>query len=95
MINKEVKVTVVMCDADLCNYLERLQAEVDARQGLLAYMKSRDTISAEIIESYHDEYVAYFVEYEKAKQRLQDTYVKSETARWSLNFSTKEITIYD
>lgn len=88
-------VTMVKIDETLCKRIEAIQFEVNARKDLLAFMMDgRLTIDSEQFEKYHDEYIQYHVEYEKAKQELQDKYVPDGSKRWELDFSSCEVKIY-
>ena len=88
-------VTLLKIDENLCKRIEALQFEMRARQDLLSFMlDGRSSTTSEQFEKYHDEYVQYHVEYEKAKQELQNTYVPDGSKRWELDFASCEVKIY-
>lgn len=87
-------VTVVKIDETLCRRIEALQFETNARKDLLAFMMDGRTNNSDQFEKYHEEYVQFHIEYEKAKQELQDKYVPAGMKRWELDFATAEVKIY-
>ena len=89
------KITIVKVDEKICRTIEALQFEVRARQDLLSFMlDGRSSTNSEQFEKYHDEYIQYHIEYEKAKKDLQDKYVPAGNKRWELDFATCEVKIY-
>ena len=82
----------------LCNYIEGLKYECDARADLVAYMIRLDLAETPGFKRYHTEYVEFRTEYEMAKTELADTFVTpvmtTDKYRWELDFTKREVTVY-
>lgn len=75
---------------DLCNYIESLQYEVNARKDLCAFMIDHGMMESESFRKYHDEYIKCNAEYNVAKNTLTKEYgIKGS---WNLDFDTRELT---
>lgn len=82
----------------LCDYIESLKFECDARADLVAYMIRLNIAETPRFQKYHTEYVEFRTKYEIAKRELADTFVKpvmvTDKYRWELDFTKREVTIY-
>lgn len=75
---------------ELRNKIENLQYEVEARKDLISYMLSSNfNTDSEQFKKYETEYHNFFVEYNKAKNELVETYLKGiDYNSWNLDFAT-------
>lgn len=87
-------------DEEITNKLEALNYEVNSRKEIIAFMLGSDYVNSDAFVKYQDEYQKFFIEYQTAKQVLEDTYVRplledGQTVTWNLDFTTGELTIYE
>lgn len=92
MKNETLKISI---DEGFSNYLEKLAYEVGARKDLLSFM-IESKMNSELFDKYHDEYLEIYAEYQIAKQKLEEDYIKplmedGKTYDWDLNFHKKEV----
>lgn len=73
---------------EVCNYLESLMYESDARKDLLAFCMDRG-ITGETFDRYHKEYIEFSAQYTIAKQEMADQYIMPEhpNCNWYLDFN--------
>lgn len=81
--------TVVSIPSDVCNSLEGLMYEVNARKDTIAFMAERGMIGTEQFEAYHREYLDYYRKYERAKENFSKTYIAANhpNCKWTVNFA--------
>lgn len=80
---------------ELCDYLEALMYEVNARKDLLAFMLDHDMGNSEAFQNYQKEYVECYASYEIAKHEMAMKYItpKYPNGRWSVNFTNSTVEI--
>ena len=82
---------------EFVNLIEALHYEVNSRRDLIAYMLNSDMrTDTEAYEKYNKEYREFYIQYNEAKNKLEEIYVRTTVENpinWNLNFSTGEITI--
>lgn len=82
---------------EFVNLIEALHYEVNSRKDLIAYMlNSNMRTDTEAYEKYNREYREFYVQYNEAKNKLEEMYVRTaveDPINWNLDFSTGEITI--
>lgn len=92
-------ITVNANNTDLNNKLERAYQDLLARQSIITYMMNSTTfnnIESENYKKYHQEYVEKFIEYDKIRNKVGKYYDLEKygnNAYWSIDFSTKTITV--
>lgn len=92
MKNETLKISI---DEGFSDYLEKLTYEVGARKDLLSFM-IESKMNSELFNEYHDEYLEIYAEYQIAKQKLEEEYIKpfmedGKVYDWDLNFHKKEV----
>lgn len=82
---------------ELVNLIESLHYEVNSRKDLIAYMLNSDMrTDTAAYEKYNKEYREFYVQYNEAKNKLEETYVRTAVENpmnWNLDFETGKITI--
>ena len=80
---------------EMCDHLEALMYETNARRDLCMHMIDSGMRNSENFKEYHKEYLDLFREYEQLKHQLESEYVtpKYPNARWNLNFETSMLEI--
>lgn len=79
------------------DYVEALQVEKDSRANLITFMMNTNMDNAEAFNKLQQEYLLFFMEYELAKRMIEKIYLKPKYEKirsWSLNFRSKELTVY-
>ena len=95
-----MKKTVIIPE-EIRNKIQALQYEVESRKDLLTYMAANGTdIHSEAFTSYHQDYQDFYVQYQAAKDELQNTIlaptVPGKLNHWDLDFaSCKVVCVYD
>ena len=76
---------------EVCNYLESLMYETNARKNLLAFCIEHDLNEKDAFNDYHKEYIEFSAQYEMAKEEMASKYIypKYPSCTWNLNFNTK------
>lgn len=89
--------TKIKISQEECLELEKLHYEVNARKGLLSYLVTFMKADKTSFQSYHDEYIFLFRQYDKLKFALSQKYViplyPNNDVTWDLDFDTCELTI--
>ena len=88
----------VEVNAELRDYIEALNYEVESRKSLIAFALEKGLVENESFKKYHDEYKEAFIMYEEAKANLEQQFVvpllkEDEKCEWNLNFKDCIITI--
>lgn len=82
---------------EFVNLIEALHYEVNSRRDLIAYMLNNNMrADTEAYERYNREYREFYVQYNEAKNKLEEMYVRTAVENpmnWNLNFETGEVTI--
>lgn len=90
-------ITKIAIPQEVVNKIQALNAEVDARKNLIAFMISSEmNISNEQFNNYQSEYLKYFVEFEEAKSNFEKEYVRTAIANpisWNLDYQECEVAI--
>lgn len=92
-----MKTTIIRIGEDVRDHIQALQYEVESRKDLLAHMIQTGTdTSSEAFKRYEKEYQEFFVQYNIAKETMQNTalapQVKGKLISWNLDFATCEAT---
>lgn len=80
------------------DYLESLDYEKRARANLIAFMLTNNMANDTMFEKIHTEYLEFFIQYELAKKMLENFYITPQHkifSSWTLDFQSKEVTIYE
>lgn len=85
---RKVPVTKEMCD-----YVESLMYELNARRDLCAFMVDHGMGGTEHFEKYHDAYLKANAEYAVAKGELAK--LAGDGKRWHLDFENRELVVDD
>lgn len=87
----ETKTEKIVIDEEVCNYIESLQYDVNARQSIIAYMIANgfDTTS-ENFKSYQKEFCDCKIKYDTAKEELSRQYLIK--GKWNFDFETRTLT---
>ena len=80
----------VTIPAGLCDYIESLQYEADARRDLCAFMIDHGMMGTEHFKKYQDEYVKFTAAYGVAKNMITKLYAPK--GNWRLDFNSGELT---
>lgn len=88
--------TEIIVRKELVEKIEALQYEVESRKDILSHMiaNGMNTTSDKFVK-YHDEYQAFFMNYNKAKQEMMKEYGVPNNVNWNLDFATRILTIGD
>ena len=82
---------------NLCNYIEGLMYETNARKDVITFMLSQDNINEERFKQYHDEYLTFYAKYETAKSEITNNFIIPKYGDtkliWNLNFSTNQLEV--
>lgn len=82
---------------EFVNLIEALHYEVNSRKDLIAYMLNSDMrTDTAAYEKYNREYREFYVQYNEAKNKLEEMYVRTAVENpmsWNLDFETGEVTI--
>ena len=82
---------------EFVNLIEALHYEVNSRKDLIAYMlNSNMRTDTEAYEKYNREYREFYIQYNEAKNKLEEMYVRAAVENpmnWNLDFETGEVTI--
>jgi len=79
--------------AELCDYVEGLQYEMESRKDLLAFMIGRDIMS-ESFNKYHEEYLEYYSQFQAAKNFIANSYCTEDNiVSWNLNYNLQTLEI--
>jgi hypothetical protein len=82
---------------ELINLIEKLHYEVNSRKDLIAYMLNNNMrTDTEAYEKYNREYREFYIQYNEAKNKLEEIYVRTAVENpinWNLDFETSEVTI--
>lgn len=82
---------------ELINLIESLHYEVNSRKDLIAFMlNSNMRTDTTAYERYNKEYMEFYIQYNEAKNKLEQMYVRTAVENpkdWNLDFETGEITI--
>lgn len=78
---------------DLCDYVESLMYECDARKDLCAFMVDHGMADTPQFEKYHDAYIKAATAYSVAKGEL--TKLAGAGKSWRMDFDTKELVVGD
>ena len=82
---------------EFVNLIEALHYEVNSRKDLIAYMlNSNMRTDTEAYEKYNREYREFYIQYNEAKNKLEEMYVRTAVENptsWNLDFETGEVTI--
>lgn len=82
---------------ELINLIEALHYEVNSRKDLIAFMLNSDMrTDTAAYERYNKEYMEFYIQYNKAKNKLEEMYVRTAVKNpinWNLDFETGEVTI--
>lgn len=82
---------------EFVNLIEALHYEVNSRKDLIAFMLNNNMrTDTEAYEKYNKEYKEFYVQYNEAKNKLEEMYVRAAVKNpinWNLNFETSEVTI--
>lgn len=88
--------TIVISKDDVL-MVQKAQYQMNSRMNLIHYLIEQHTDAENtIFKKYNQEYQEFFEEYDKAKNFIETTYVRTEIEnpiRWDLNFNTCELTI--
>lgn len=92
-----MKTTVIKIGEDVRDHIQALQYEVESRKDLLAHMIQTGTdTGSEAFKRYEKEYQEYFVQYNIAKEALQNQVlspqVEGKLISWNLDFASCEVT---
>ena len=89
------KVVEVEIPVELCEYIEALQYECNARQNLVAWLLDRGVKGTPQYDAYHKDYVEKYTEYSLAQQELTEKYIKPKypNSTWRLDFATHIATV--
>lgn len=93
MDNKQV---IVDIPEKLTDYIESLHYEVESRKNLIAFALDHDLSSSASFNKYEDEYKDFFIEYETAKEDMQQRYVIQDYPNfksWNLDFNKSQLII--
>ena len=74
---------------ELCDYVEALMYECEARKDLCAFMIHHGMRESEGFAKYHDEYLSMAAQYSMAKDMIGKMYANGKN--WHLDFDTKEL----
>lgn len=86
-----MKITI---SKEVVEKIEALQYEVESRKDVISQILANGfKITGESFAKYQDEYRKYFIQYNKAKQEMLDTYQIPKDTAWNLSFSTCELTV--
>lgn len=84
----------VIIDEKLCTKIEALQYEVESRKDIIVQtLAGMVSVSGDLFKQYQDEYKDYYIQYNKAKQEMLDTYGVSGNVIWNLDFRTRELAV--
>lgn len=74
---------------DICNYLEALMHESDARKDLIAFCMERGVSNTAMFDKYHREYVEFETQYRMAKDEMVAKFIAPEhpNCSWELDFN--------
>lgn len=88
----------IIIDQELSNYIESLQYDVEGLRQLMTQLHPAET-SDDILEYWKNAYLAKFQEYTLAKNEIEKNIRESGVVEngkpfsWSLDFTTREVTI--
>ena len=79
--------------------VQKLALEVDSRKEIISYMLAENAdMSSDSVKQYQEEYKKFYLEYQQAKDAVEEKYVKPvvdqlglEKLNWTLNFRTSVI----
>jgi hypothetical protein len=80
------------------DYIEGLSFEKTARANLITFMLDNNMDNKEMFEKINTEYLEYYIQFELAKKQLEEIYLASAyktIPNWSLDYHSKEVTIYE
>lgn len=89
---------IISIPEEVCNKVQALQYECNARQGLLAFMLDRNDQNLESLsfKTYHKEYTDFNSQYEKAKEDMQkqilEPQIPGKLLSWNLDFESRDCT---
>ena len=94
-MNKTIKIT-----EELSTYIQSLDYEYRTRKELIAFMLTTNMdISSDAFVKYNQEMIKYAIEFDKAKQKLEQEYIipviKNKNTQWSLDYFSNIITLED
>ena len=80
---------------EVCNYLESLMYETNARKDLIAFCMDKG-ISGEMFNKYNKEYIELYTQYEIAKNEMADKYIMPNhpNCNWNMNFN-KQVAVVE
>lgn len=82
---------------EFVNLIEALHYEVNSRKDLIAFMlNSNMRTDTEAYEKYNREYREFYIQYNEAKSKLEEMYVRTAVENpmnWNLDFNSGEVTI--
>lgn len=92
-----MKTKIVTVNEEVRDKIQALQYEVESRKDLLAHMIQTGTdIKSEAFRRYEREYQEFFVQYNMAKETLQNAVlapkVEGKLVSWNLDFASCEVT---
>lgn len=82
---------IIPVTEDLCNYVESLMYECNARRDLCAFMVDHGMGETEHFVKYHDAYLKANAEYEVAKRELSN--MAGSRGKWRMDFDQKALVV--
>lgn len=88
----------IIIDQEFCNYVESVQYDTEALKQVMTQLNPINT-PPEILDYWKNSYLDKFKEYTLAKQSIENLIRESavidnsQPFSWSLDFSTREVTI--
>lgn len=80
----------------LVEKIEALQYEVESRKDVISQILANGfKTSGDTFAKYQAEYKEYFIQYNKAKKEMLDTYGVNSNTIWSLDFASGVLTVED
>ena len=82
-------------DAEITK-MEALTYEIGARKDIIAFMIDKNMTDSDSFNTYYNEYMKFYKEFDFAKNNISEKYVATEYPNcvWNLNFYTRELEIY-
>ena len=78
----------------LVEKIETLQYEVESRKDVISQILANGfKVAGDTFAKYQAEYKEYFIQYNKAKREMLNTYGVDSNSAWTLDFSTCVLTI--
>lgn len=85
--------TKIILNEGICNYIESLQYDLEARKTIIAFMLQNDfNVNSKSFKAYQEGFRQALIKYDVAKNELQKRY--GIKGKWTLNFAERELS-YD